>query len=132
MKVSLKKSILNMESKLIFYSNLRANQLTFQIRRKVIFIRIYLNNCKAKTYSSAIRIGIYKWAKFFVPLFQPFTSNDYIVKDFLILLNLLVNKIFSHSWLHLMYSCLHKQMVSGPKQATSSALEKTTSVKLLS
>ena len=30
---------------------------------------------------SAINTGTYKWAKFFVPLLKPFTSNNYTVKD---------------------------------------------------
>ena len=30
---------------------------------------------------SAIKTGTYKWAKFFVPLLKPFTSNNYTVKD---------------------------------------------------
>ena len=30
---------------------------------------------------SAINTGKYKWAKFFVPLLKPFTSNNYTVKD---------------------------------------------------
>ena len=30
---------------------------------------------------SAINTGTYKWAKFFIPLLKPFTSNNYTVKD---------------------------------------------------
>ena len=30
---------------------------------------------------SAINTGTYKWAKFFVALLKPFTSNNYTVKD---------------------------------------------------
>ena len=30
---------------------------------------------------SAINTGTYKWAKFFVPLLKPFTSNNYTVKE---------------------------------------------------
>ena len=36
---------------------------------------------KLRPILSAINIGTYKWAKFFVPLLKPFTSNNYTVKD---------------------------------------------------
>ena len=38
---------------------------------------------KLRPILSAINTGTYKRAKFFVPLFKPFTSNNYTVKDFL-------------------------------------------------
>ena len=37
---------------------------------------------KLRPILSAINTGTYKWAKFFVPLLKPFTSNNYAVKDF--------------------------------------------------
>ena len=36
---------------------------------------------RLKPILSAINTGTYKWAKFFVPLLKPFTSNNYTVKD---------------------------------------------------
>ena len=36
---------------------------------------------KLRPILSAINTGTYKWAKFFVPLLKPFTSNNYTVKD---------------------------------------------------
>ena len=36
---------------------------------------------KLRPILSAINNGTYKWAKFFVPLLKPFTSNNYTVKD---------------------------------------------------
>ena len=36
---------------------------------------------KLRPILSAINTGNYKWAKFFVPLLKPFTSNNYTVKD---------------------------------------------------
>ena len=36
---------------------------------------------KLRPILSAINIGTYKWAKFFVPLVKSFTSNNYTVKD---------------------------------------------------
>ena len=36
---------------------------------------------KLRTILSAINTDTYKWAKFFVPLLKPFTSNNYTVKD---------------------------------------------------
>ena len=36
---------------------------------------------KLRPILSAINTGIYNWENFFVPLFKPFTSNNYTVKD---------------------------------------------------
>ena len=36
---------------------------------------------KLRPILSAIGTGTYKWAKFFVPLLRPFTSNSFTVKD---------------------------------------------------
>ena len=36
---------------------------------------------KLRPILSAIITGTYKWAKFFVPLLKPFTSNNYTFKD---------------------------------------------------
>ena len=37
---------------------------------------------KLRPILSAINTGIYNWENFFVPLFKPFTSNNYTVKEF--------------------------------------------------
>ena len=44
-------------------------------------LKVHKTNCQARPILSAIGTYNYKLAKFFVPILQPYTVNEYVVKD---------------------------------------------------